>query len=278
MSIDIRQAAHPDDVRFYDSEELRRHFLIEKVFVPGDIRLTYSHLDRMVVGGAVPTNAPLVLEAPKPIGQASFLARREIGIFNLGGLGRVRVGTESYELGLRDCLYAGMGAGEVTFESVDAGAPAKFYLLSTPAHAAHPTKLIRPAEARQFSPGEPKTANKRNVSQYILPGVCDSCQLVMGLTELAPGNVWNTMPTHTHDRRSEAYFYFTLPDDQRIIHLMGEPDETRHLVVANEQAILSPNWSIHSGVGTSAYAFIWGMGGDNMDYVDMDQVAMDQLR
>jgi 4-deoxy-L-threo-5-hexosulose-uronate ketol-isomerase len=278
MTIEIRQVAHPEAVRGFDTETLRRHFLIERLFAPGDVLLTYSHIDRLIVGGAMPTDAPLALPTPKAVGTDAFLARRELGAINVGGPGRVRVGERTHEVGPRDALYVGKGAGEVVFESRDAANPAKFYLVSTPAHAAYETVVIPQAKARTMQVGEQATCNRRTIRQYILPGVCESCQLVMGLTQLEPGSNWNTMPCHTHDRRSEVYLYFDLDPGARVFHLMGEPAETRHLVVADGQAVLSPGWSIHSGVGTSHYAFIWAMGGDNQDYTDMDMVAMGDLR
>ncbi|RDJ20372.1 5-dehydro-4-deoxy-D-glucuronate isomerase [Bosea caraganae] len=278
MTIDIRQVSHPEAVRSFDTAALRRHFLLQDMFRPGEVSLTYSHIERFVIGGAVPMAKPLVLPAPKPLGTASFLARRELGIFNIGGAGSVRVGDSVYQLDKRDALYAGMGAGEVSFESRDPANPARFYLLSTPAHASYDTVLIKLASAKTMTLGEQASGNRRSIAQMIHPDVCKTCQLVMGMTTLDEGNLWNTMPTHVHDRRSEVYLYFDLDADARVIHLMGEPDETRHLIVANEEAILSPNWSIHSGVGTRAYTFIWGMGGDNIDYTDMDKVPMDALR
>jgi 4-deoxy-L-threo-5-hexosulose-uronate ketol-isomerase len=278
MTIDIRQASHPDAVRHFTTAELRRHFLIERLFSPGEVSLTYSHIERFVIGGATPVDHPLELPAPKPLGTKSFLARRELGVFNIGGPGRVRVGERSFELAHRDALYAGMGAGEVSFESATPENPAKFYLLSTPAHAAYDTVQVRLSEAKSMVLGDQATANRRTIVQMLHPDVCTTCQLVMGMTKLDEGSIWNTMPSHVHDRRSEVYLYFDLADDARVFHMMGEPSETRHLVVANEQAILSPNWSIHSGVGTRAYTFIWGMGGDNIDYTDMDPVTMDMLR
>ena len=278
MTIDIRQASHPDAVRHFDTADLRRHFLIERLFAPGFVHLTYSHIDRLIVGGAIPTDSPLVLPTPKAVGTAAFLMRRELGVVNIGEQGAVIVGGQRHGLARRDALYIGMGAGEVTFESENPDKPAKFYLVSTPAHATWPTMRITGEMAKTFELGDQSTANHREIKQYIIPGICQSCQLVMGLTQLKPGNMWNTMPCHTHDRRSEAYLYFALPDEARVFHFMGEPTETRHLVVANEQAILSPGWSIHSGVATSSYAFIWAMGGDNQDYTDMDMVPMAELR
>jgi 4-deoxy-L-threo-5-hexosulose-uronate ketol-isomerase len=278
MTIDIRQAIHPADMVGYDTEVLRENFLIEEVFVPGEIALTYWHTDRLVIGGAAPNSAPLKLETDKAIGQKTFLARRELGICNVGGPGKVTCDGKTFQVNLRDMLYVGMGTVDVTFASDDAANPAKFYLLSTPAHATHPTVLVREADANALELGSQEQANTRTLRQYIIPGRVDSCQLVMGLTTLKPGNIWNTMPAHVHDRRCEAYLYFGLPEDARVFHMMGEPQETRHLVVANEQAILSPGWSIHSGVGTKAYSFIWAMGGDNQDFTDMDIVAMGDLR
>lgn len=278
MKVEVRQVSHPEAVRAYDTEGLRRHFLIENIFETDEIVLTYSHIDRLIIGGAVPATQSLTLTAPTAVGQEFFLAQRELGVINIGGSGRVLLDGSVHELDNRDCLYIGRGIVDVVFESVDATRPAKFYLLSTPAHATYESMLIKPEQANQLKLGEQLTANKRTIFQYVHPDVCDSCQLVMGLTQLEPGNMWNTMPCHTHDRRSEAYLYFDLADDQRVFHMMGEPAETRHLVVANEQAILSPGWSIHSGVGTANYAFIWAMGGDNKSFTDMDHIPMSALR
>ena len=278
MMIEIRQVCHPEAVRRFSTEELRRHFLIEKIFSPGEVVLTYSHIDRLVIGGAMPSKERLVLPTPTVVGTEAFLKRRELGIINTGGAGRVIVGGATHDLAHHDALYVSKEAGDVAFESANAEEPAKFYLVSTPAHAVYETVKIPKEKANTIALGNQTTANKRTIYQYIIPGVCQSCQLVMGLTQLEPGSMWNTMPCHTHDRRSEAYLYFDLNEDHRVVHLMGEPTETRHLFVANEQAILSPGWSIHSGVGTSHYAFIWAMGGDNQDYTDMDMVAMSELR
>ncbi|MEK1850317.1 MAG: 5-dehydro-4-deoxy-D-glucuronate isomerase [Phyllobacterium sp.] len=278
MKVEVRQVSHPEAVRAYDTEGLRRHFLIENIFETDEIVLTYSHIDRLIIGGAVPATQSLTLTAPTAVGQEFFLAQRELGVINIGGSGRVLLDGSVHELDNRDCLYIGRGIVDVVFESVDATRPAKFYLLSTPAHATYESMLIKPEQANQLKLGKQLTANKRTIFQYVHPDVCDSCQLVMGLTQLEPGNMWNTMPCHTHDRRSEAYLYFDLADDQRVFHMMGEPAETRHLVVANEQAILSPGWSIHSGVGTANYAFIWAMGGDNKSFTDMDHIPMSALR
>lgn len=278
MKVEVRQAVHPEAVRHADTDDLRRHFLIETVFVPGEVRLVYSHLDRMVVGGAMPTDAPLVLPAPTAIGTPSFLARRELGVVNIGGPARVSVGGTEYALDRLDVLYAGMGAGEVRFASADPADPARLYLVSAPAHRSHPSRLISRAEARMLDRGTPAEANQRIIYQAIHPEICQSCQLVLGMTLLKPNNVWNTMPAHTHDRRSEAYLYFDMSADDRVFHFLGEPRHTRHMVVANEQAILSPGWSIHSGAGTANYSFVWAMAGDNVEFDDMDWVEMGDLR
>lgn len=278
MSLAVRQASHPQAARHYDTAALRAHFLVEDLFRPDAVELTYSHVDRIVIGGAMPVKDPLTLETHKALGQATFLARRELGICNIGGRGRVVCDGETFRLAQRDMLYVAMGTAEVRFESDDSGQPAKFYLFSTPAHARHRTTLVREADANALELGSQEQANARTLRQYIIPGRVESCQLVMGLTTLKPGNVWNTMPSHVHDRRCEAYLYFGLGTEARVLHLMGEPEETRHLVVGNEQAIISPPWSVHSGCGTAAYAFIWAMGGDNQDFTDMDMVPMGVLR
>ena len=279
MTIDVRQAHHPEAVRGFDTEALRRSFLVEHLFEAGRIRLTYSHVERFVIGGAVPLMAPLMLASDKAtIGSPNFLDRRELGAFNIGGPGSLTADGQVLRLGHRDAAYVAMGTKEVAFASDDAANPARFYLLSTPAHARHATKVVRIADAKQMPLGDAATVNKRTIFQMIHPDVVTSCQLVMGMTQLAEGSIWNTMPCHVHDRRSEVYLYFDLKDDARVIHLMGEPDQTRHIVVADGQAVISPPWSIHSGCGTRAYTFIWGMGGDNIDYTDMDMVAMSALR
>ena len=278
MSIEVRQAVHPDAARRFDTAELRRHFLITRIFEADTIPLTYSHIDRLVVGGAMPVKNALTLETSKPIGQATFLARRELGVFNVGGAGRIICDNDPIALDTHEALYVPMGTEKVSFESTDADRPAKFYLVSAPAHQRHALKKITLADANTLHLGTPETANVRTLHQMIIPGRVETCQLVMGMTFLAPGSVWNTMPSHTHDRRSEAYLYFDLAADARVFHMMGEPQETRHLVVGNEQAILSPGWSIHSGVGTGNYGFIWAMAGDNMDFTDMDHCAMGDLR
>ncbi|CAM5774997.1 4-deoxy-L-threo-5-hexosulose-uronate ketol-isomerase 2 [Labrys miyagiensis] len=278
MKIDVRHASHPDAVRGYDTQTLRRHFLVERPFQAGEISLVYSHYDRMVIGGATPLEESLVLTAPKAVGQETFLAERELAALNIGGAGRIVVDGMAYALSKYDCLYVGRGVRDLRFESADATSPAKFYLVSTPAHASHPAVLLTRDKARHLAPGDAATANRRSIYQYVHPEVCQSCQLTLGFTMLEPGSVWNTMPSHTHDRRMEAYLYFDLDADQRVFHFMGEPQETRHMVVANEQAIISPPWSIHSGAGTKNYSFIWAMAGDNKNFTDMDHIAIADLR
>ena len=273
-----RYASSPSALPSANTARLREEFLIETVFSPDEVTATYSHYDRMLLGGAMPTQQPLDLPNYDALKADFFLQRREIGIINVGGNGIVTAGGVAYELAKLDCLYAGQGCETVTFSSHDPSQPAQFYWLSAPAHRSCPTRLMTSAEATPVDMGDSRTVNQRTIYKYIhLDGV-ESCQLVMGLTVLKPGSVWNTMPAHTHDRRSEAYLYFDLPADQRVIHLMGQPTETRHLIVADRQAIISPPWSIHSGCGTSNYSFIWGMAGENQQFTDMDAVAINQLR
>lgn len=276
--METRHAHHPDHVRSMDTAALRRSFLIEDLFRPGELRSVYSHVDRVITGSAVPLERPLELSASKELGVEYFLQRRELGVLNLGGAGTVRVDGRDHALGRRDGLYVGMGTKEVVFRSADPASPARFYLLSAPAHAAHPTRLVTMENARKVKLGSAQEANARTIHQIIHPAVLPTCQLVMGLTQLEAGSVWNTMPAHTHERRMEVYLYLDLPADAFVIHLMGAPGETRHLIVRNEQAVISPSWSIHSGVGTRAYSFIWGMAGENQTFDDMDGVAMADLR
>lgn len=278
MHVSTRHAVDPARARTLDTEGLRREFLVDDLFRSGEIRLTYTHYERLIVGGATPAGTALPLVAPREIGTGTFLSRRELGVVNIGGAGRVTVDGTGYDLAARDTLYVGRGAESVVFESADAADPARFYLLSAPAHATHPTRLLRIADARRLDLGSPETSNVRSIYQMIIPGVCDSCQLVLGITQLAPGSVWNTMPAHVHDRRSEIYLYFDLAKGSKVLHLMGEPTETRHIVVGEGEAVLSPPWSIHAGAGTGAYTFIWAMGGDNVDYTDMDPVTLDVLK
>jgi len=277
--MDIRYAVHPQEAKKYDTAGLREHFLIERLFKPGEIVLTYSHVDRFIVGGVQPADAPVRLEAdPKEIGAAMFLERREIGIINIGGGGTVTVDGTVYTMGPKDCLYIGRGAKDVVFASDNPEAPAKFYFNSCPAHQTYPTVKAAISEATPRHLGSIEQSNERTIYQYIHEGGIKSCQLVMGMTLLKPGSMWNTMPCHTHNRRSEVYFYFDMPEDGVVFHFMGEPHETRHLVVRNEQAVISPSWSIHCGVGTASYTFIWGMAGENQAFDDMDPVAMQDLR
>ncbi len=276
--IDERQAAHPRDVRHYDTQELRDDFLVERVFVPGEVALTYSHYDRMVIGGAMPAAKSLTLDPFPPTGTPFFLARREMGVINLGGPGTVTVDGTSFDLPNLDALYIGLGARDVAFASSEPANPAKFYLTSAPAHREAPHQLVTQAQANTLHLGSVETSNKRTLRQYIMPNTTGTNQLVMGMTALEPGSVWNSMPCHTHTRRMEAYLYFNLAPEARVFHFMGEPTETRHLLVANEQAIISPNWSIHCGCGTSNYAFVWAMAGDNVEFTDMDPAPVEMLR
>ncbi|GGA19733.1 5-dehydro-4-deoxy-D-glucuronate isomerase [Paenibacillus physcomitrellae] len=277
--MEIRYASHPNEVKQFDTERLRREFVIESLFVPDKLTLIYSHVDRFIVGGVVPVQSKVALEAdPKEIGAETFLERREIGIINLGGQGKVSVDGTDYVLEPKDCLYVGLGAKQVWFASTDASSPAKFYLNSTPAHKSYPTAKTGQADAFNVHLGAIDNSNERTIYRYIHEKGIQSCQLVMGLTQLEKGNMWNTMPAHTHNRRSEVYLYFNLPEDGAVFHLMGEPRETRHVVMRNEQAVISPSWSIHSGVGTSNYIFIWGMAGENQVFEDMDAVDMKELK
>lgn len=277
-TISVRHAVSPDAARTLDTDGLRAQFLVETLFSPGALHMVYTHYDRMVLVGAMPQETPLNLGAPKPIGQAHFFDAREGGVINIGGAGRVILDGVAHELHGNAALYIGMSTKDVRFESVDAAQPACFYLVSAPAHKALPSRLINAAQANKIEAGTQATANQREIMQFLHPDVTETCQLTMGMTRLACGNVWNTMPAHTHDRRSEVYLYFDMPKDQRVFHLMGEPTQTRHLVVADKEAVLSPSWSIHAGTGTSNYAFIWAMAGDNKDFTDMDHLAIGDLR
>jgi 4-deoxy-L-threo-5-hexosulose-uronate ketol-isomerase len=278
MKLDMRYGNHPDDVRRYDTAELRKHFLVERVFSPGELRLAYTHVDRVIFGGASPAAARLELEGGKELGTERFLDRRELGVINVGAPGRIILDGKATELGKGDGLYAGMGIESVAFESADPANPAKFYMLSAPAHQSYPTVKIELAKANPRKLGQSETCNVRTIYQYVHPAVCKSCQLVMGMTILEPGSIWNTWPPHTHERRMEVYFYFDMAESARVFHLHGRPDETRHIVMANEQAVISPSWSIHSGVGTGAYTFIWGMAGENQNFDDMDNLASPDIR
>jgi 4-deoxy-L-threo-5-hexosulose-uronate ketol-isomerase len=276
--MEVRAACSPKDVKTYDTARLREEFLIDSLFAPDAVKLVYSHVDRIIVGSAVPQTKALVLSSGAELHAEYFLDRRELGIINIGGEGTVTVDQTAYTLRNRDGLYVGMGAKEVRFESANAAEPAKFYLNSAPAHRVCPTALIKPENCIRVELGSLEESNHRTICKYILPGQVESCQLVMGMTSLQPGNVWNTMPCHTHDRRMEVYLYFDLPESAVVFHYMGEPTETRHIVIRNQQAIISPSWSIHSASGTQAYTFIWGMVGENQAFDDMDAVAMKDLR
>ncbi|MEW9701510.1 5-dehydro-4-deoxy-D-glucuronate isomerase [Paenibacillus sp. SI8] len=277
--MDIRYASHPREVKHFDTDRLREEFLINTLFAPNEVKTVYSHVDRFIVGGIVPVDTPLQLEANKKDMAADyFLERREIGIINIGAKGTVTVDGTVYAMDNKDGLYIGRGSKEIIFTSVNSADPAKFYFNSTPAHATHPTVKIAINEASPNHLGSITNSNERTIYRYIHTGGVQSCQLVMGMTLLKPGNMWNTMPSHTHNRRSEVYLYFDMPEDGVVFHMMGEPQETRHVVMRNEQAVISPSWSIHSGVGTSNYTFIWGMAGENQIFEDMDAVAMKDLK
>ncbi|MDK0641913.1 5-dehydro-4-deoxy-D-glucuronate isomerase [Clostridium perfringens] len=273
-----RYANNPKDSKRYDTEELRENYLVKDIFKDDQIELVYSHVDRIIFGGIKPVYKELKLEAGKEMGVDYFLERRELGIINIGGKAIVTIDGTEYELKEKDGLYVGKGNKEVSFKSVNPEEPAKLYVNSVPAHKEYETVKIDIEKANPVRLGDNKTLNKRTIYQYVHPNVCESCQLLMGLTMLEPGNAWNTMPCHTHERRMEVYFYFDMDEDTRLFHLMGEPTETRHLVVKNEECVISPSWSIHSGVGTSNYTFIWGMCGENKTFDDMDHISMDILR
>ncbi|GIO30163.1 5-dehydro-4-deoxy-D-glucuronate isomerase [Paenibacillus sp. VCA1] len=274
-----RYASHPREVKQFDTARLRGEFHIPVLFTPDRLELVLTHEDRMIIGGAYPVNESVRLDVDlKELGVGYFLERREIGIINVGGKGVVVVEGESYELDHKECLFVGMGNKEVVFKSEDAAKPAKFYLNSAPAHQTYPTQKATLAEAESADLGSIENSNERTIYRFIHQNGIQSSQLVMGMTLLKTGNMWNTMPAHVHPRRMEAYMYFDLPEDAVVFHLMGEPSETRHIVMRNEQAVISPSWSIHSGVGTSNYTFIWGMAGDNKIYSDMDPVDMKELK
>ncbi|WP_308993503.1 5-dehydro-4-deoxy-D-glucuronate isomerase [Mariniflexile litorale] len=273
-----RYASSPKAVKKYDTQELRDEFLIDNLMQENKVNLTYTHYDRYIAGSAVPVSGALTLETIDPLKASYFLERRELGIINVGGNGTVTVDGTNYQLGLKDALYIGMGNKEVIFTSEDAKKPAKFYFNSAPAHTNFPIKKVSKAEANKLELGSLETANHRTVNQMIIGGIVTTCQLQMGMTELKTGSVWNTMPAHVHDRRMEIYYYLDIPQDQAVCHFMGEPQETRHIWMQNDQAVISPPWSIHSGSGTSNYTFIWGMAGENLDYGDMDVAKITDLR
>ena len=276
----IRQPVHSDHARTLDTEGLRRHFLVEDLFVADNVTLTYSQIDRIIVGGIMPVAAGVTFSAElgKHTGTDYFLQRRELGLINIGGAARVVVDGVTFEVGAREALYVGQGAKALEFFSVDAAQPAKLYFNCAPAHTAYPHRKVTLAEASPETLGSPETSNRRTIYKFLVPNVLPTCQLLMGMTQLEPGSLWNTMPCHTHDRRMEVYFYFDMKADAAVFHMMGEPTQTRHLVVRNEQAVISPSWSLHSGVGTQAYTFIWGMVGENQVFSDMDHIPMTTLR
>jgi 4-deoxy-L-threo-5-hexosulose-uronate ketol-isomerase len=278
MKTELRYAANPKDVKNYDTERLRSEFLISRIFEPDEIILVYSLYDRYVVGGAMPVKRELKVESPDELKSGQFLERREMGIINVGGDAIVTAGGKKWQLGYKEALYLGRGTENVSFSSVDNAKPAKLYINSAPAHHTYPSAKVTKAEAEIAELGTAEASNHRVVNKLIVNSVIPTCQLQMGMTELKTGSVWNTMPVHTHNRRMEAYFYFEVPDKQAICHFMGDPDETRHIWMKNEQAILSPSWSIHSAAGTSNYTFIWGMAGENLDYGDMDIRQPDTLK
>lgn len=274
----VIHAVHPEDFKAYQTAQIRERFLLDGIVEPGKINLVYTHYDRMIVGGASPLNTELELGNYPNLRAEYFLERREIGIINVGGDGVVTADGKSFNVNKLDCLYIGKGTKEVKFASKNAGAPAVFFLLSSPAHMTYPTALMTNEEAVKVNAGATETANKRTINKYIFLEGIRSCQLVMGLTILEPGSVWNTMPAHVHDRRMEAYFYFDLAEGQKLVHYMGEGQETRHIMMNNHEAVVSPPWSIHSGSATSNYKFIWGMAGENQDYTDMDAISIPDLR
>ena len=278
MKLDNRYSNHPADSKGYDTETLRKNYLIEKVFSPDEILLTYSHQDRIIAGGVMPVKGDVKLGTAKELAADYFLERREMGVINIGGAGKVTLDGKEYKLGHKDGLYIGMGTKDITFSSDDGSDPAKFYINSCPAHKAYPTVYITKEIANHVPQGDEAHLNKRVINQYVHPAVCQSCQLVMGMTELDKTSCWNTMPCHTHERRMEVYLYFELAEEDFVVHMMGEKEETRHIIMRNEQAVISPSWSIHSGVGTSNYTFIWGMCGENQTFTDMDGIANHELK
>lgn len=278
QTMETRYTHAPSDIKRFTTEELRREFAVELIFEPGWTHLTYSHNDRLIFGGVMPTAEPLEIVLDKVLGVDYFLERRELGVINIGGPGSIVIDGQEDEMLNRDGYYIGKETKQVLFKSDDAANPAKFYVASAPAHHKYPNKKIALANIVPLTPGDDEHMNKRKINQYVHPNQCESCQLQMGLTSLAPGSSWNTMPCHTHERRMEAYIYFELPEEDAIFHFMGRPDETKHLVLHNEQAAISPSWSVHYGVATSNYSFIWAMCGENITYDDMDVVLINELK
>lgn len=277
MSMRVLHGASPDDIRHYDTDRLRAAFLVDNLFAPDELRFTYTHVDRLILGGAVPLRETLVFGSGDEIGTAYLLSAREMGIANLGGAGSITVDGQVFALANRDVLYIGRGAREIALASAAAETPARFYMNSVPAGAGIPHRLITREEAKPLELGEARRANQRRLAMYIHPEVAPSCLLLMGITDLAPGSVWNTMPPHLHERRMEAYCYFDLAPEDRVIHLMGRPEATRHLIVKDGEAVISPAWSIHMGAGTGPYAFVWGMTGENQEYNDVAPVPLAAL-
>ncbi len=273
-----RYAYHPEDFKKYDTEKIRKEFLVEKLMEEDQVHLVYSSIERYIIGGAVPGKDALLLESIDPLKADYFCERREVGVMNVGGSGTILVDGAEYKMNYKDALYIGRGSREVVFKSNDPRNPARDYFNSAPAHKEYPTKQVTLADANVLHLGSLETSNERNINQLLINGVVETCQLQMGMTELKPGSVWNTMPPHQHNRRNEVYFYFEVPEGQAICHLMGQPQETRHIWAHNEQAVISPEWSIHSAAGTSNYVFIWGMAGENLDYTDMDVIQPQELR
>ena len=278
INYETRYASSPQGVKSYDTTQLRNEFLIENLFEAGKLNLVYSHYDRFITGGVIPTSKSIELETIDPLKAPYFLERRELGIINIGDTGSVTVDGAVYELNHREALYVGQGNKKVVFSSKSSKSPAKFYLNSTPAHKAYPIKKIGTADVEVIELGSAETANARTLRKYIVNSVVDVCQLQMGMTTIKPGSSWNTMPAHVHDRRMEVYFYFEIPEGQSVCHFMGQPQETRHIWMQSDQAVISPPWSIHSGSGTSNYSFIWGMAGENLDYGDMDVCKINELK
>ncbi|WP_228530233.1 5-dehydro-4-deoxy-D-glucuronate isomerase [Tamlana sp. I1] len=275
---DMRYASSPEAVKKYNTQELRDEFLIQKVFSKDKLNWVYTHYDRFMVSGVVPVDKDVELETIDPLKASYFLERREMGVINIGGAGTITVDGTLYDIDNKEALYLGQGNKKVVFSSKSKDHPAKFYINSTPAHKAFPNKKIGKEDVEVIELGAPETANARTLRKYIVNSVVDVCQLQMGMTSLKTGSVWNTIPSHVHDRRMEVYFYFEVPEDQAVCHFMGQPQETRHIWMANNQAVISPPWSIHSGSGTSNYTFIWGMAGENLDYGDMDVCSNNELR
>lgn len=270
--------ADRNSYRRMTTSELRESYMVDGMFVPGEVTLCYTDIDRAIVGSAVPLGDPLTLPVHKELASDYFAQRREIGIVNIGGAGTISVDGDTFEVDNRDSLYIGRGSEDVQFQSSSTDNPARYYILSYPAHAAYPTKLVKLADANRLELGSKEECNERVINQSICPGIVDTCQIVLGFTQLAPGSIWNTMPPHTHRRRSEIYMYFDLDDESNVFHFMGEPDETRSMVVRNGEAVVSPSWSLHCAAGTRNYTFIWGMGGENQEFTDMDHIDMKTLR